>query len=273
MQTADLVLAISVPLVTGVAGWVGVEMSLKPPTTSRGKVWYRVVFSVLITAAIVLNIWQTARSSAQQEQIRQEALQTERELSGKLNHSDGKLDAIAQFERQFLEFLNAHQTSNNSDTTSRAYQSMAQAILRLAKPTASVGEQQRHVTPAQIVQMRDVLEKQEPRDVVIATLGNQMERKIYANELAEALSHVKWRIIRHDVDASSLSTPDLQGVIIFQHMQSNMPDVRPVIHVLDAGGIENRIVPVDSAQELGPLLYPDRESSTLVIYVGPPKQP
>lgn len=156
MQTADLVLAIAVPLVALCAGWVGVEMSLTPPDriTPRKRLQYRAAFIVLMLAAIGLNIWQTARNAQQQEQAKTEFQKTQAQLSSKVSEQSGKLDAISHFEQQFLAFV-SQQRSSTPDAQSKAYEAMALTVMRMAQGSAS------NSTSAQHVHLRILYEKSE----------------------------------------------------------------------------------------------------------------
>ncbi|HTC92884.1 MAG TPA: hypothetical protein VK699_05475 [Terriglobales bacterium] len=141
MQTADLVLAILVPVVTLAAGWAGVEMSLTPPDrmTSGRRLIYRGAFIVFMLAAIALNIWQTTRNAHQQDLAKndletqtREFQQKQQEMSNKVSEQGGKLDAITHFEQQFLTFA-AQQHSGSPDAQTKAYEAMALAVMKTAQ--------------------------------------------------------------------------------------------------------------------------------------------
>jgi hypothetical protein len=138
MQTADLVLAIAVPLVALCAGWVGVEMSLTPPDRLTGKTrfFYRAAFIGLMLAAIGLDIWQTARNAQQQERANTEFQQTQGQLSNKVSEQGGKLDAISHFEQQFLSFVSQQRPTNPDDST-KAYEAMALTVMKMAQGSSS----------------------------------------------------------------------------------------------------------------------------------------
>jgi hypothetical protein len=133
MDTADLILAILVPLVTGIAGWMGVEMSLRPPQEKWQTIRYRGFFVSLILAAVVLNVWQTARASGQQNSQKIEFARRDKETSDQIGFMRGQLASIAEFERHFV----AQQSSQPSSGVLREYLSAALAVMNIAQAGAS----------------------------------------------------------------------------------------------------------------------------------------
>src|SRR5208282_682208 len=132
METADLVLAIIVPVIVLAAGWLGVEMGTEEDLSQAKRFWYRLLFIVLGLVAIGLNIWQTSRNVGQQQQVRREADKTEKELSNQLSAANGKLDAISSFEKQFLTFV-SEQRPTSPDAATKAYEALAIAVLKTAQ--------------------------------------------------------------------------------------------------------------------------------------------
>jgi hypothetical protein len=140
VETADLVLAIAVPLVAMLAGWVGVEMSLTPPErqTAEQRRNYRAAFILFMLLAIGLNIWQTARNAKQQNSAKDDYQRKQGELTNKVSEQGGKLDAIAHFEQQFLTFVSQAQrpAGGASDAQTKAYEAMALAVMKMAQGSA-----------------------------------------------------------------------------------------------------------------------------------------
>lgn len=120
---------------------IGIEMVNNPPTTARKKWIYRTAFLLLGCAVIATTFSQSVGTASEQESARIQAEKTEHDLSDKVSRSAGKLDAIAQFEQQFLTFVSQQRsgTTSNSDTATKA---MALAVMKMAQgsPPAAVSD-------------------------------------------------------------------------------------------------------------------------------------
>jgi len=265
--TADTLLTLLNAVFGLVLTGIGFEMVHNPPDTTTKKVVYRVLFSVFGGAVLVTTFLQSINNSKRQEQDRREAAQAEKVLIEKLGTANGKLDTIAQFQRQFIDFVSAHPGSGGS-AESKAYQQMAQAILKLATPISSTNASnpsERHISPAQGIQIKKALSNFSRSRVVIATLSEKTERIEYAEELAKAFKDAGWTVIRHYTDSFS---PDPSGVALFLIEQDNTPKPVAQMTALDAAGIPNRILPIRGAVQIGALYGPDADSSVPVIYIG-----
>jgi len=95
---------------------IGIEMVNNPPGDVRWKKWaYRLLFVLFGVAVIVTTSYQSVRNANEQQQIKAEAQKTEKELSNKVSEQSGKLDAIAHFEGQFLDFVSHRQRGSGPD--------------------------------------------------------------------------------------------------------------------------------------------------------------
>jgi hypothetical protein len=118
------------------AGWIGVEMSREKDLSPAKLFWYRATFMIVTGIAIGLNVWQTARNSAQQQQTQRDALKTQGDLSNQLSNANGKLDSISHFEQQFLAFA-SQQRSATPDAAMGANEAMALAVIKMAQTSSA----------------------------------------------------------------------------------------------------------------------------------------
>jgi hypothetical protein len=113
---------------------IGIEMVNNPPGDVRWKRWmYRIMFSVLGLAVIVITGVQSARNSNQQQQLQREAEKQERDLSIQLSNANAKLDSISKFEAQFLSLV-SQRPNVSPDATTKAFEAMALAVIKTAQP-------------------------------------------------------------------------------------------------------------------------------------------
>ena len=145
-MTLDILLTLLNVVFGLVLTGIGIEMVNNPPVTDQKKWLYRLLFGLFGCAVIVTTASQSIRSANAQERSRVEADRIEKELSDKVSRSAGKLDAIAQFEQQFLTFVSQQRTAGtNSDAATKAYTAMSLAVLKMAQSPAPAGPSDVHI--------------------------------------------------------------------------------------------------------------------------------
>lgn len=110
---------------------IGIEMVNNPPDTKTKKWVYRTLFSVFGIAVVITTFIQSTSNAKRQEQERGGYLHDQAEMREKLGTANGKLDAIASFQTQFIDFVSKHPSGGSSD---EAVKAMAGAVLRMAQP-------------------------------------------------------------------------------------------------------------------------------------------
>ncbi len=92
----DIALLLAVAILTVSLSAVGVEMANYPPTTSKAKWTYRVIFIVIGILLIGAFFWQGIRNIAEQTSIRSEAREETKAIQTQYDQMTGRLKSIQQ---------------------------------------------------------------------------------------------------------------------------------------------------------------------------------
>jgi len=93
-MTWDSVLqTVSVVLTLATAG-VGIEFSIRPPTSNSAKVAYRAIFVVCAGLLVIADLWQHVRAESEKTQLKQAADAAQKLSDQRSDQLQGKLDGI-----------------------------------------------------------------------------------------------------------------------------------------------------------------------------------
>jgi len=93
----DVILVVISAILVVCLSWVGIEMANDPPTTTRLKWRYRLIFIVVGLLSITVTLWQDTRNRREQAAITSSAERDRRAIQSQYDQLQGQLKTINQF--------------------------------------------------------------------------------------------------------------------------------------------------------------------------------
>src|SRR5229473_1129055 len=110
-MTLDTVFTVLNAVWTVLLAGLGIEMVNNPPDVIWKKRLYRGLFVLFGGAVLVTTTIQSVHNSKEQQNLKDEAQKIQTALSNKVSEQGGKLDAIVEFQQQFLSVMSHREAS------------------------------------------------------------------------------------------------------------------------------------------------------------------